>query len=1226
LARQPQVETGGDSRPTDKTNPDHQASNSTMAAAAALEQTSEIASETPLNFERTFWKHEGLLSDKWVQYLGIYEREVGRVIARRGPVRLLEIGVQNGGSLQIWRKALPAGSEVVGIDIDPRCAALDLGGNVRILIGDATDHETVERLLGNELFDVIVDDGSHISSDVIAAFFLCFPRVAPGGTYIIEDLHASYWASHGGGLQRPGSAIEFLKSLTDAVNADHFEANPGKSNPEIAELGALGAWIERVTFYDSVVAVQKREASKQRPYGRALSGLRAPLAPALDAILSVPSERLTSVAAAEATAHALDMQMLGEVRRRRIEAADLHNRLRTLEGELEGAHLDIDTLRAAQEAAQIQAAADIQTIRTEADTARAEIQTVLRTERAKREALRQLAETEVSRARLQRDNARVDASREIAFITAQRDAAIAQATAQRDAAMARVAAVESSGFWRITAPARHTLAHLPILHRLGQRAIRLAYWTSRGELLQRLREGTLVPPEIASPKVTLIDPVTEPKPVKSTEQPLFDTQHALITVPVPEDAQYCVIVPFDVIPQPSASQRIAVMIHSFYPEQLNRFLPYINEIPGDVDLFVTTDTETKRTLIEVELAGWRKGQIEVRILPNRGRDVAPKLFGLIDVYENYDLVLHLHTKRSLHSDRGDEWLEHLMRTLIGSERVIRSVLAAFEVQPKLGLLFADHWDPIRGFVNWGYNYPIAQELAARMGFSLSRDEPLDFPSGSMFWVRPAALAPLLGLHLRSDEFHDETGQVDGTTAHAIERLMLRVCEHSGHSWLRISHAEFFEGSAERAIHIGSIDTLRRVLKRHPVLLADPALRTSVRVLEGRPETWPMRIAPEFDDRPRVNLLIPTFRGSSVFGGIATAHALFERVADALGPEVERRMIMTSEDHTIVQSDLPPGWRLVGPTEESGDRSAVLLTRNTRFDHGLPVRPRDVFFASAWWDAAAAYGLMDLQKAFFGRAARIRYFIQDYEPNFSAWSASWASAEQTYHRPHHTVALVNSDFLAAYLDKLNLHFSRKHVFQPLWTQGLGQPDARSVDRENLLLVYWRPYVERNLSPIIVSALAQWLEEDPHAAQHWNIVGIGQDGDNVRLTDWRTMTIMGKLTLSQYTALLRRAKVGLGLMLSPHPSYPPLEMAAFGMRVVTNGFGPKDLSRFGNRIESVAQPTPDAVARAIHRATAAWADGEPTQVAFEMDEAFATEADLNVLAGAVGDEIRAELGIG
>src|ERR1700730_10944805 len=97
---------------------------------------------------RLFFQHEGKLSDKWEQYLSIYETELKRFVEQGKPVRLLEIGVQNGGSLEIWAKYLPPDSTVIGVDIDPAVQNLRFEGNVRAFVADVNDSAKVERLIG----------------------------------------------------------------------------------------------------------------------------------------------------------------------------------------------------------------------------------------------------------------------------------------------------------------------------------------------------------------------------------------------------------------------------------------------------------------------------------------------------------------------------------------------------------------------------------------------------------------------------------------------------------------------------------------------------------------------------------------------------------------------------------------------------------------------------------------------------------------------------------------------------------------------------------------------------------------------------------------------------------------------------------------------------------------------------------------------------------------------
>jgi SAM-dependent methyltransferase len=151
-------------------------------------------------------------------------------------VSLLEIGVQNGGSLEIWHKLLPLRSRVVGLDLDERCRELKFSEGIELYIGDATGEAFINGALGEAGFDIIIDDGSHRSKDVIASFELLFRRLKPGGLYIVEDLHASYWPAFGGGFRAEGSSIEWAKTLVDAINADHIKSTSKLRSDELARL------------------------------------------------------------------------------------------------------------------------------------------------------------------------------------------------------------------------------------------------------------------------------------------------------------------------------------------------------------------------------------------------------------------------------------------------------------------------------------------------------------------------------------------------------------------------------------------------------------------------------------------------------------------------------------------------------------------------------------------------------------------------------------------------------------------------------------------------------------------------------------------------------------------------------------------------------------------------------------------------------------------------------
>ncbi|CAN7203243.1 glycosyltransferase [Phenylobacterium sp. LjRoot219] len=228
----------------------------------------------------------------------------------------------------------------------------------------------------------------------------------------------------------------------------------------------------------------------------------------------------------------------------------------------------------------------------------------------------------------------------------------------------------------------------------------------------------------------------------------------------------------------------AILLHAYHVEVLPEMAALLRRLPFPADLVVTTDTETKQAAAEAAFAGWSLGRFEVRVTPNRGRNVGPQLIACRDVFDRAELVLILHTKVSDHTDALAGWRKFLLRDLIGSPAVTRGVMETFARLPKLGVLAPRTFLTVRRHLIWGENYPACRGLAERMGFALFPDSPLDFPAGFMFWARAAALKPLLDLDLDWEDFAPEAGQKDGTLAHALERLIFHACELSGHRWAR----------------------------------------------------------------------------------------------------------------------------------------------------------------------------------------------------------------------------------------------------------------------------------------------------------------------------------------------------------------------------------------------------------------------------------------------------------
>ena len=219
----------------------------------------KLANRYPGHVAKLFFEHEGPIVNKWLHYLPVYDRVLSPHVGSK--VRMLEIGVSRGGSLEMWRKFFGPDAVLFGIDINPECARFDgLSGAVRI--GSQADPDFLRRVVkGMGGLDVVLDDGSHVASHQRASFEALFPLLSDGGLYILEDLHTAYWPWMEGGLRRKGTAIEFLKDKIDAMHRHYMVA--GTNRPEsIPE-------IDSVQFFDSIAVLHKK---RQLPRMNVMAG------------------------------------------------------------------------------------------------------------------------------------------------------------------------------------------------------------------------------------------------------------------------------------------------------------------------------------------------------------------------------------------------------------------------------------------------------------------------------------------------------------------------------------------------------------------------------------------------------------------------------------------------------------------------------------------------------------------------------------------------------------------------------------------------------------------------------------------------------------------------------------------------------------------------------------------------------------------------------------------
>lgn len=207
---------------------------------------------------------------KWLHYLPVYESVLSPL--RSQPIRMLEIGVLGGGSLEMWRRYLHPESVIVGIDIDSTAKQFeDPARSVHVRVGGQQDVSFLQNVV-SELgpFDVIVDDGSHMTSHMVQTFRYLFANgLASGGVYIVEDIHANYWTSF---RDNRMSFVDFTKWLIDAMHA-HYQLTDTELNFRSGDthrrtefsVPLASTLIEKVEFHDSIALVHRARGRRALP-------------------------------------------------------------------------------------------------------------------------------------------------------------------------------------------------------------------------------------------------------------------------------------------------------------------------------------------------------------------------------------------------------------------------------------------------------------------------------------------------------------------------------------------------------------------------------------------------------------------------------------------------------------------------------------------------------------------------------------------------------------------------------------------------------------------------------------------------------------------------------------------------------------------------------------------------------------------------------------------------
>lgn len=241
--------------------------------------------------------------------------------------------------------------------------------------------------------------------------------------------------------------------------------------------------------------------------------------------------------------------------------------------------------------------------------------------------------------------------------------------------------------------------------------------------------------------------------------------------------------------QKLSKYKTALFMHLYFDDLADLSLRYAASMPEYADIYITTNTEEKKAVFEKKFKQLQCNKLEVRVVPNRGRDVSSLLVSLKDVLPKYDIACFYHDKKSgqvTPGSVGESFGYKCAENVLYNKNFVYRVLKAFDDNPRMGLLSPPEPNHAEYFASLGHewfnNFPNTKELAERLNIQVPMDESKEpiAPLGSVFWFRVKAMEPLHNYPWKYEDFPEEPLPIDSTISHAIERIRPFAVQQAGY--------------------------------------------------------------------------------------------------------------------------------------------------------------------------------------------------------------------------------------------------------------------------------------------------------------------------------------------------------------------------------------------------------------------------------------------------------------
>lgn len=321
-------------------------------------------------------------------------------------------------------------------------------------------------------------------------------------------------------------------------------------------------------------------------------------------------------------------------------------------------------------------------------------------------------------------------------------------------------------------------------------------------------------------------------------------------------------------------------------------------------------------------------------------------------------------------------------------------------------------------------------------------------------------------------------------------------------------------------------------------------------------------------RRRVSVVTDSVSKGSLFGGVGTAIILAAQLSIRMNAAL--RIITRTEKAPPenVQHILS-----VYGIELEHEIQFVFAGVDDRLQE-VEIQPGEMFITTSWWTTAATLPAVP--------HADIVYLLQEDERMFYPYGDDRLKCEQIL--GHKGIRfLINTKLLFDHLIATGLPniATQADWFEPAFPPNLFYPRKTTLTGKRRFFFYARPNNLRNLFHLGLEVIDRAINQGVLDAEEWEIYLVGKDIPPVSFGNGVLPQRCEDLSWSEYAELAGTVDLALSLMYTPHPSYPPLDMAASGAVVVTNSFGNKqDLSGYSTNI-LCAEPCVDALVEAVRQ---------------------------------------------